>query len=103
MTRTIYATLTAALAAGTGIPFLKAYIGYSNGSVIWSGACLRYRLTGQTLELEVPYMDDLGGVSASIWLERGLTIAGTNYTSTTGRFRILSQHYLPNGRQVVRG
>ncbi len=31
--RTVDATLTAALAAGTGKPYLKAYVGYSNGSV----------------------------------------------------------------------
>src|SRR5512142_461682 len=103
MTRTVDATLTNALAAGTGIPYLRGYIGYADGTVLHADFVTRYKLTGSTLEFEMPYSADDAGDQESIWLERGVTIAGTKYSVTTGRFRIHSQHYLPNGHQVATG
>ena len=94
---TVNATLTAALAAGTGKPFIKAYVGYSNGTVKNSHTnCWGYRLTGQTLEFWIPSIANLASDQERIWLERGLTIAGTDYTVTTGRFWIWEEEYLPN-------
>ena len=101
--RTVDATLTAALQAGTGTPYLKANIGYSGGGALHTLNALSYVLTGQTLEFEVAYNGDSVGDQTHIWLERGLTIAGTNYTVTTSRFRIASQRYLPNGHQIAKG
>ncbi len=101
--RTIDATLTSALQAGTGKPFAKGYIGYADGSIFHSGPVVAYKLTATTLEFEMPYAADVGGDQECIWLERGLTVAGSDYTLTTGRFRITSQHYLPDGHQVARG
>ena len=103
MTRTVDATLTAALAGGKGIPFIKGYIGYTDGSVLHSQSLVSYKLTGQELEFEMAYTGDFASDQECIWLERGLTIAGTDYTETTGRFRIMSQRYFPNGTQVATG
>jgi hypothetical protein len=95
--RTVDATLTAALAAGTGTPYLKAYVGYANGTVKTSHLDMwAYRLTGTTLEFWVPSIANLAGDQEQIWLERGVTINGVNHTLTTGRFWIWEEEYLPN-------
>ncbi len=101
--RSIDSTLTSALQAGTGIPYLRGTIGYTNGTVVHDDVVYRYKLTGSTLEFEMPYTGDVGGDQTCIWLQRGLTIAGVHHTLTTGRFRILSPHYTPDGRQVAQG
>lgn len=101
MTRSVDATLTAALAAGTGTPYIKAYIGYTDGSVLSTNDIISYKLTAD--ELEIKYTADIAGDQESIWIERGLTIAGTTYSVTSGRFYIASQRYLPNGRQIAKG
>jgi hypothetical protein len=101
--RTVDATLTAALAAGTGTPFLWAGIGYSGGQPLHVVPVLSYVLTGQTLEMELPYNGDSVGDQTHIWLSRGVSLAGTDYYITTSRFRIASQRYLPNGHQVAKG
>src|SRR5574341_847391 len=101
--RTVDATLLAALQAGSPKPLVTAYIGYTNGTVIATITTVyRYVLTGTTLEIELPYIGDLGSDQTAVWLKRGLTIAGTEYTITTGRFYIHSQDYLANSRQVVK-
>ncbi len=101
--RSINPTLTNALVRGVGTPYIKGYIGYANGFVTHSDTVTRYKLTGTALEFELPYTGDLVSDQECIWLERGLTVAGTTYTVTTGRFRIQSQHYLPNGHQIATG
>jgi hypothetical protein len=104
MTRAINATLTAALANGTGTPFLKAYLGYGDSpDVIWSGALIAYKLTGDTLQIEIKYQGSFAGDQTAIWIERGVTIAGTAYTLTSGKFWIHSQDYLRNGSQLIIG
>ena len=96
--RTVDATLTAALAAGTGTPYLKAYVGYSNGSVKTSHTD-RLGLPSHRADPRVLgpiHRQSRQSDQEQIWLERGLTIAGTNYTLTTGRFWIWEEEYLPN-------
>jgi len=95
--RTVDATLLAALQAGSPTPYLKAYVGYSNGTVktshtdVWA-----YRLTGSTLEFWIPSIVNFASDQECIWLERGLILAGTTYTITTSRFWIWEEEYLPN-------
>jgi hypothetical protein len=96
--RTVDATLTAAHAAGQGTPFIKAYVGYTTGSVKTSHTVVhKYILTGTKLEFWVPTFANYGTDQECIWLERGLTINGTTYTVTTGRFYIWNEEYLPDG------
>ena len=102
--RTVDAALTAALAAGHGKPFFKAYVGYSNGTVKNSHTNLiAYKLTGTTLDLWIPSVGNIASDQEQIWLERGLTIAGTDYTLTTGRFWIWDEEYLPERVTHYRG
>src|SRR5512136_280039 len=91
--RTVDAELTAALAAGTGVPYVIGYIGYAGGAVKHSEAVYSYKLTGTTLEFWMPYHGDFASDQTHIWLERGVEINGTSYTITTGRFSIHSQEY----------
>ena len=101
--RIVPPALTTALAEGTHTPFLKAFIGYQDGTVLWTGPALSYKLTGQSLEFEVAYNGDAGGDQTCIWLERGLTDKDGTLSVTTGKFFIESQQYFPNGRQVAKG
>src|SRR4030042_4572930 len=95
--RTIDATLLAALQAGDPKPYIKAYLGYEDGSVKGSYTKVPfYRLTGTSLEFIITTKASLGSDQETIWLERGVTIAGTNYTVTTGRFFITEEEYLDN-------
>lgn len=96
--RSVNATLHAALQAGTGTPYLKGYVGYTDGSVKTSHTNLiAYKLTGTRLDLWIPSQANFAGDQDCIWLERGLTIAGTTYTVTTGRFFITEENYMPDG------
>lgn len=95
--RTVDAALTAGLASGRYRPYMKAYIHYSNGDVKESTTKVyKYILTGQTLDIWVATIGNYGEEQTHISLERGLKIAGTTYTVTTGRFWIWSEDYLPN-------
>ena len=102
--RTVDATLLAALQSGAPLPYLKAYVGYANGTVKNSHTNVRaYRLTGTTLEFWIPSVTNYGSDQECIWLERGLQIAGTNYTITTGRFFIWEEEYLPDSVTRFKG
>ena len=101
--RSVDATLAAALAAGNGRPIVKATIGKMDGTVIHTQEVVSYKLTARQLEFEMKYTTDIGGNQTAIWLERGVTLNGVDYTVTTGRFPIWSQTYLPNGRQHTVG
>jgi hypothetical protein len=103
MTRSVDATLHAALQAGQGKIIATGYIGYSDGSVKYNAPVSAFKLTGTTLEFTMPYIGDFGSNQTHMWLKRGLTIAGVDYTITTGRFAIHNQQYLPNKTQVVTG
>ena len=102
--RTVDPILHAALQAGTGQPIVKAYVGYANGTVknshttVWA-----YKLAGTTLEFWIPSTTNFGSDQEQIWLERGLTIAGVDYTLTTGRFWIWEEEYLPNSVTRFKG
>jgi hypothetical protein len=102
--RTVDAALTAALSAGNPIPYLKAYIGYTNGTVKNSHTNVyKYILTGTSLEFWIPYDSNFVSDQESIWLERGVTVAGTTYSITTGRFFIAEEEYLPGGFARYKG
>jgi hypothetical protein len=102
--RTVDAALTAALSAGNPTPYLKAYVGYTNGTVKNSHTnVVRYTLTGTSLEFVIPYDNIFASDQESIWLERGVTIAGTTYSVTTGRFFIAEEEYLPGGFTRYKG
>src|SRR5512135_3760730 len=98
--RTVDATLTAALAEGKGLPILRATLGHMDGTTHVTAQAIAYKLTGQTLDVEIDSPTILGDQDA-IWLERGLLLNGTEYTITTGRFNIATQKALSNGRQQV--
>jgi len=102
--RAVDATLLAALQSGAPLPYLKAYVGYANGTVKNSHTNVRaYRLTGTTLEFWIPTVTNFGSDQECIWLERGLQINGTNYTITTGRFFIWEEEYLPDSVTRFKG
>lgn len=100
--RAVDPILTAALAAGTGKPYMIAHVGYFDGSLKYNATPSRYRLTGQFLEVEIPVVTDYGRDQETIWLERGLTINGTNYSVVSGRFAIANQEYQDDKSQVIR-
>lgn len=101
--RTLNAELLQALQAGTGKPIATVYIGYMVGNALYSKPAIRYKLTGTTLEAEIALTADLGGDQTAVWIKRGLQVAGTDYTITTGRFYIASQVYQEDGHQIITG
>lgn len=101
--RTVDPILHAALMEGKGKPKILAYVGYADGTVKYSVKPIAYKLTGTTLEIEMPKVSDIGGDQVSIWLERGVTIGGVDYTITTSRFYIASQEYRDDQTQLVIG
>src|SRR5512143_1923425 len=101
--RSVNATLAAALAAGTGTPYMRAYFTYADGSAYFDVPAIAYKLTGSELEVETAMTADLGGVQAMIYLDRGLTINGTTYKMATSRFHLRNQAYTTNGRQIATG
>ncbi len=102
MTRVVNATLTAALAAGTGKPFLAVSTGDVDGNVYASATPIAYKLTGTELEVTAPLPDTFGDVAEKyVWLARGLTINGVSYYVNTSRFAIHRQVYSPHGLQTI--
>lgn len=95
--RTVDASLTAALAAGAPTPYLKAYAGEEDGTLVGSTTnVISYRLTGTSLEFVVKGYSLFSTSVITIWLERGLTLAGTPVTVTTGRFFVYLMEALDN-------
>ncbi len=101
--RTVDAALTAALAAGSGKPIAVAYIGYTDGIEIYHANAVNYKLSGLSLQVEIASTIDFGRDQQCVWLKRGLSIAGTDYTVTTGRFFIDTQEYIDGQHQRITG
>ena len=101
--RTVDPILTAALSTGKGRPYIKATIGYMNGTVLHTDDALAYELTGQTLKFHVEHISDFTGDQTAMWLGRGLTINGTLYSVTTGRFNLIHQTYMADGSMIAEG
>src|SRR5512143_2653801 len=100
--RTVNSTLTAALHSGAPLNLCRGFIGLADGTIqVGPVQVYYYKLTGTTLEMLV--RTHSGANSEAIWLERGLSLAGTDYTLTTGRFFTLTQARLPGGMQRLTG
>ncbi len=98
--RTVDATLTAALASGKGKPYVVGYVGPYTGAATHSEELTYYKLTGNTLEFKMFYNGDFAGAQTHAWIERGMIVAGTKYSITTGRFWIHRQTYQADGSQL---